>query len=474
MDRRTYEGPMDWEYQDSGPFDPTSPFTHAAKSNSQNGFASPSKPSLRPNPFANLGTPSKTQPPQSSFFTPQVSSKAAAPPFRNPAFTTPRRPFDDFALSEASGAEDSPALTEASEFPNDTPEADRISDVNMSGMTSPSKVDKSYRYNKAPFSSKKHTPGRGEIRASRELSVTELMRKRKRHNFDRDVSSIVRHRWTESDSDSGDSIAPRRSRSKRMPKESPKGLISSLFHILDEHPNAPDNLYRWVKLIVNFLIVSVFVYLGWSVVSTVKTDITNANQTARFEIMGRITECQNRFNENGCANQNRPPALNDMCNQWSECMTQNPEAIMRVKVTAKQIAEIINEFADAMNLKAWGFFFAVLIFCAFANNFFLGGYANNKPAAPVPSQPVVSSRDSAMGPENGPGFMWVPVQTPRLKRHMILDDGTDTDNTPPKMKTLLPPPYTPSSRRSPSKGDRGRSPIKYNRSPSKGKREPFA
>lgn len=37
MDRRTYEGPMDWEYQDSGPFDPTSPFTHAAKSNSQNG-----------------------------------------------------------------------------------------------------------------------------------------------------------------------------------------------------------------------------------------------------------------------------------------------------------------------------------------------------------------------------------------------------------------------------------------------------
>lgn len=223
----------------------------------------------------------------------------------------------------------------------------------MSGMTSPSKVDKSYRYNKVPFTFKKHTPGRGEIRASRELSVTELMRKRKRHNLDRDVSSIVRHRWTESDSDSGDSIAPRRSRSKRMPKESPKGLISSLFHILDEHPNAPDNLYRWVKLIVNFLIVSVFVYLGWSVVSTVKTDIANANQTARFEIMGRITECQNRFTENGCANQNRPPALNDMCNQWSECMTQNPEAIMRVKVTAKQIAEIINEFADAMNLKAW-------------------------------------------------------------------------------------------------------------------------
>lgn len=41
MDRRTYEGPMDWEYQDHGPFDPTSPFTHAAKSNSQNGELRP-------------------------------------------------------------------------------------------------------------------------------------------------------------------------------------------------------------------------------------------------------------------------------------------------------------------------------------------------------------------------------------------------------------------------------------------------
>ncbi|KAH7185234.1 Di-sulfide bridge nucleocytoplasmic transport domain-containing protein [Fusarium flagelliforme] len=472
MDRRTYEGPMDWEYQDSGPFDPTSPFTHAAKSNSQNVFSSPSKPSLRPNPFANLGTPSRARPPQSSFFTPQVPPKAAAPPFRNPAFTTPRRPFEDLALSEASGAEDSPAQTEVSDFPNDTPEVDHTSDINMGGMASPSKIDKSYRYNKAPFSSKKHTPGRGEIRTSRDLSVSEFIRKRKRHNLDRDVSNITRHRWTESDSDSGDSIAPRRrSRGKKKTKETPKGFLGSLFHILDEHPNAPDNLYRWVKLLVNFFLVSVFVYIGWSIVSTIKTDIENANEMARIEIMARITECQTKYTINSCSNNDRP-ALQPSCDEWFECMTQNPEAIMRVKVTAKQIAEIINEFSDAMNLKAWGFFFAVLIFCAFANNFFLGGYVN-KPAPPVQSQPAAPSREPSMVPESGPGFMWVPVQTPRMKRHMMLDEGTDTDNTPPKMKTLLPPPFTPSIRRSPSKGDRGRSPVK-NRSPSKGRREPFA
>ena len=264
------------------------------------------------------------------------------------------------ALSEASGAEDSPAQTEVSDFPNDTPEVDHTSDINMGGMASPSKIDKSYRYNKAPFSSKKHTPGRGEIRTSRDLSVSEFIRKRKRHNLDRDVSNITRHRWTESDSDSGDSIAPRRrSRGKKKTKETPKGFLGSLFHVLDEHPNAPDNLYRWVKLLVNFFLVSVFVYIGWSIVSTIKTDIENANEMARIEIMGRITECQTKYTINSCSNNDRP-ALQPSCDEWFECMTQNPEAIMRVKVTAKQIAEIINEFSDAMNLKAWVSYFRMV------------------------------------------------------------------------------------------------------------------
>ncbi|KAJ4311108.1 hypothetical protein N0V84_010612 [Fusarium piperis] len=473
MDRRTFEGPMDWEYQDSGPFDPTSPFTHAAKSNSQNVFASPSK-SSRPNPFANLGTPTKAQPPQASFFTPQLPSKAAAPPFRNPAFTTPRRPFEDLALSEASGAEDSPAQTEVSDYPNDTPEADRMSDVTMSGVSSPSKVDKSFRYGKSPFAIKKHTSGRGEIRPTRDLSVTDIMRKRKRHNLDKDVGSIVRSRWEESEADSDDSVAPKqhRLRNKRKAKEPPKGFLGRLFHILEEHPNAPDNLYRWIKLLVNFFLVSIFVYIGWSVVDTIQTDIYNANEFARLEITGKIAECANHYALNGCERKDRPPALDSMCDGWKTCMDQNPGSIMRVKVTVKQVAEIINEFSETMNMKAWGFFLTVLIFCVFANNVLFSGYGNKAPA-PVQSQPA-TIHDPSIPPEGGPGFMWIPVQTPRMQRHRMLDEGTDTDNSPPKMKPILAAPYTPSGRRSPSKGDRSRSPVKYNRSPSKGNRDPFS
>lgn len=31
MERRTFESPMDWEYQNSGPLDPTSPFVQSAQ-----------------------------------------------------------------------------------------------------------------------------------------------------------------------------------------------------------------------------------------------------------------------------------------------------------------------------------------------------------------------------------------------------------------------------------------------------------
>lgn len=66
--------------------------------------------------------------------------------------------------------------------------------------------------------------------------------------------------------------------------------------------------------------------------------------------------------------------------------------------------------------------------------------------------------------------MWMPVATPRMKRQMMLEEAaSDTDATPPpKMQPMLA--YTPSSRRSPSKGERGEralSPVKSQRSPSK-------
>lgn len=228
----------------------------------------------------------------------------------------------------------------------------------MGGTITPTKIDKASRYGKAAFPSKKHTPGRGEIRAhhSREFAVGDVVRKRKRQNLDRDVGSVARRvqqEWEDSGIDSDASfVASRRSRKSRLDRQQQRGIIGSAFHMLDQYPDAPDYIYKWIQLMVNFSIVFVFLYIGWSVVDTVRSDIRNANEAARLELMSKMTECQTQYTMNECSKKDRP-ALRMMCEEWYDCMMQNPEAIMRVKVTAKQIAEIINEFSETMNLKAW-------------------------------------------------------------------------------------------------------------------------
>ncbi|KAF6816145.1 nuclear envelope protein [Colletotrichum plurivorum] len=487
MDRRTYESPMEWEYQDRGPLDATSPFSQVAKGNPPNIFNSPNKfassrtnafsstPS-KPNPFAN--SPSKplpSLPPQSSLFSPRIQSSNTAPPFRNPAFTTPRKPFDESAFSEASGAESSPALTENSELPDDTPEVDRFGDMNVGAMT-PSKVDKSYRYGKAGLQSlKRHAPGKGEI--PRGLREYPAIRKRKRHNLDRDVGGSVRYHgsqdWESEDASEDDDHRHTSTRSKGKKKKSGRSWIGNLFHTLEEHPNAPENLYRWIQLLVNCILVSAFVFFCWSIVDTIRSDIRTANEAARQDIEGRMAECRSEYQLNECAKKDRP-ALKAMCDEWYECMIQDPSAIMRVRVTVKQIAEILNEFAGAMQVKAWVFFFGILLLCIVANNLTLGRLASSASSnRPPPAHRTASGvgPEPSVIPEPSHAYMWVPIQTPSHRRHIRYDsDATDTDvGSPPKLNSIMPP-RTPSGRRSPSKGDRDRlrSPIKYGLSPVKG------
>ncbi|KAM0325028.1 hypothetical protein ACHAQA_007564 [Verticillium albo-atrum] len=475
MDRRTYEGPMEWEYQDRrGPLDATSPFSHVAKSQTtRNDFSSPSKfSSNRPNPFAN--SPSKPLPPlpQTSLFSPRIQQSNTAPPFRNPAFTTPRKPFDETVFSEA---ESSPALTEVSDLPNDTPDVDRTGDLNMGGM-SPTRINKNLRYGKSPGQQlKRHLPGRGEIsRGNRDYAAA--LRKRKRHNYDRDVGSV---RYTSSrdnsasDSEEDEDYVRRPKGAKGSKRKAAKGWFESVVQTINQNPNMPDNLAKWMTFFVNASVVSVFLYMGWSLFVTVSNDITSAHDAARRDIINRALECNNQFMLNGCEKKDRPPALKDMCDEWAECRIQDPDSIMRVKNTAKQVAEVINEFAGTMSLHAWAFFFGILILCLGLNTWShvqIGTSA--KAAHPVPSNPAADvghPQPSGFPGDSSQAYMWVPIQTPSHRRQLDFDpDGTDTDGaSPPLRKTILPPPQTP-SRRSPSKGDRGRSPVKYGRSPSKG------
>jgi hypothetical protein len=106
-------------------------------------------------------------------------------------------------------------------------------------------------------------------------------------------------------------------------------------------------------------------------------------------------------------------------------------------------------------------------FTAFVNNFGVSRLLQSKaadrgsrelhPQHHPQSLPLPQSQDPNQA------YIVAPVgHTPRrLVHHFFGDQETDTDASPSEVKSIMPPPQTPSLRRSPSKGDRGRSPTKF-------------
>ena len=158
-----------------------------------------------------------------------------APPFRNPAFTTPRK-FDLDTLSEASPAESSPDVTDMSGL-TDTPDLDScrsLRHVNLSPIR-----------NRALVNSMRRSPGKGDI-ARPMFGSRDKVRKRKRRADDKDISGFrlpYRHsdEWDESDSPDSDesTFQPNQHQRRRADRVNSTGWVGGFLTTIQKHPTAP-------------------------------------------------------------------------------------------------------------------------------------------------------------------------------------------------------------------------------------------
>ncbi|KAK3941955.1 Di-sulfide bridge nucleocytoplasmic transport domain-containing protein [Diplogelasinospora grovesii] len=477
MNRRTFEGPMDWEYQNQPPVDPSSPFAKLSQRPAMSPFASPAKfGSTQANPF-DVGAPSRNspfkpqeqpRPPHASFFNPQLHHKPSAPSFRNPAFTTPQKRVDELVFSEYSGAESSPAMTDTSEMPVDTPEADREEDFAKMTITAASAGRTLFGKSAA----RSRTPGRGEIpRGNRDK-----VRKRKRLQGDRDVGSgrpRLPHDSDDSDSDWEESD---KTGGARKAKGSGQGWLNGFLSAVSKHPSAPAILSKWLQLGINVVLLSLVLFGVFAIVAQIRSDLSYANEKARAAIVSEMAKCSENYIKNQCSPRStRAPALEGPCTEWETCMNQDSSAIMKVQVSARNVAEIMNEFVGVLTLKTWGFLLSLFLVVVLAGNFGFGFLRESalshaaRPSDPLHSPPAALPMLGAAAHDPRQAYIWAPIsETPRhVRRNLFASDATDTENSPGDVKAIMPP-QTPSGRRSPSKGERGRSPSKGLRSPSKG------
>ncbi|AEO65568.1 uncharacterized protein THITE_2112675 [Thermothielavioides terrestris NRRL 8126] len=471
MERRTHDGLMEWQYNAPPPMDHSSPFAKLSRNQPASSFSSssPSKFSSN-NPFAagniSSGSPVKLQaqprPPHSDFFNPQLPSKPSAPAFRNPAFTTPQKRVDELTYSGFSGAESSPAMTDTSEMPADTPELDRTEE-DVGKLTLTPSVSRNL-FSKTLL--RNHVSGKGEIARGNRDKV----RKRKRLQSDRDVGSgrsRLPHASDDSDSDweEGSSGGLKRTKSGKLPR---RGWFSSFLSAVSDHPSAPAILSKWLQLGVNIILLSIVLFAIFAIISQIRTDLSRASEEARAAIINQMSICADNYSRNGCSpRENRPPALDGPCNEWEVCMNQDPSATKTLQISARNIAEILNEFVGVLTFKTWGFILSLFLVTVVASNVGFGFLRESalahpaKPAEPVHSQPAVPpifGSAAAHNPQQA--YIWAPIShTPRhVRRNLFANDATDSEASP-DVRAIMPP-QTPSGRRSPSKGDRDRSPIK--------------
>jgi hypothetical protein len=299
-------------------------------------------------------------PPHSNFFNPQlqpqVQSKFSAPAFRNPAFTTPQKRIDELQLSEMSGGETSPAMTEDSEMPDDTPEVDRYqADLGRMTVTPANRKLFNTATRTGTGKARSRTPGKGEIsRGNRDIHSRGKIRKRTRQTGDRDVGSVrsrLPHDSDESDSEWEQDLNNGKTRRRQRTKQ---GAVGGFLSAITMNPDAPVILSRWVQFSLNFLLIGALLWCIWGGISMVRADLASATEKARADLLAEMQICSLEYTKNRCSPKaERLPALGKVCDEWEACMNQDPSSVMKVQVSAKNLAEVLNEFTSVLNAKAW-------------------------------------------------------------------------------------------------------------------------
>lgn len=299
--------------------------------------------------FSIFDSPSKKQAPiQQPFNFSQPSPQRPESPsrpgaiFGKPAFQTPRK----FDLDFSSGAENmsSPENADNEDTPEPAPakrKDKRNSLFGLYGRFAPS-------------------PGRGEIPRVTKHTTDQVRRIHKRRIRDRDID---RHLRRDSDYDSD---RPSSREEKQVPFKvdnkqpeparslpPPGSTWAHFFAFVDEHPNLPAILSYWLQLGWNLFLFSLVTWIVASFVLTIKQDIDHAADAKRNDILTEISTCRELYVQNSCSIAGRPPALNDVCNNWERCMDQDPERIARATVSVQTISAIITGFVDAISFKAF-------------------------------------------------------------------------------------------------------------------------
>lgn len=281
----------------------------------------------------------------SRFGAASAATAATAAPFRNPSFTTPRKPFDADLFSEASGADSSPADNADVDTPETAPPNKAIT------LFTDRSRDKTSLSSRLGIGSSSRTPGRGAVLRGNHDAVMRRVRKRRR--TEREKAPLTGRNYS-SDSDSDGDIGDDRRRERRGNQNTvpQQGWLASVLTFVASKPTLPYILSYYPQLIFNLFISLFGIYLLISFYFAVQAEVNRESIIAAGAVIAEMAQCAAKYTENKCAPNTRLPALEAVCQSWESCMNRDPEMVGRAKISARTFAEIFNNFIEPISWKA--------------------------------------------------------------------------------------------------------------------------
>lgn len=273
-----------------------------------------------------------------------------------------------------------------------------------------SKIDKKPIFGRYGLSALSGSPSRGDLRRGK-YSDAVVQKVRKRRRVERDPVFLTHGRRDSWDTDSG-SESKARTKGERHESSPPaQGWFGSLLSGIESRPNLPHLLSYYAQLLLNSFLVSVIIYLIYAFITTIRADVTKAQQHAISEAHHEIALCNTQWHTNNCPPHLRVPAMATACQAWELCMAADPTQVGRAKISAHTFARIFNEFIEPISWKTMAFVIVTLAVCLFVNNAAFGAYREKSThAAPGayyahPQQPPTPWPSQAAGG----GYQWGPI-----------------------------------------------------------------
>lgn len=356
---RGNESPMDFQYDNNGPLDPSSPFSQYTLNQQKKRTHSQSN-SPKKSFFPSFVKPARDS---SVFSKPPPTTAVKSPTYRTTSFTTPRKPFDidiDFSSADPSPAQ---------QTEHDSPDTKPLPAVPIEFKSRPNKRNSLFNfYGKwAPSS------GKGEIKKTAPSEALTRKVHKKRRQGDTFGRRLARAR-RESEGSDEEPPTPQR---VRRPHVEEVGWMTGLFTFIHKYPDAPAILTKYLQVFFNSAILFGTLYVIWSFWSTIKADVDKASESAIQDVLAEMAQCAKNYVENRCEPDKRLPALETVCTNWELCMNRDANAVKRASLSAHTFAEIFNSFVEPISLKTMAFTVIVIASALLLNNMMFSHFRRN-------------------------------------------------------------------------------------------------